>query len=56
MLGPRLDVAMNQCAITTSTFHKLAELYRDKYMGLALYDDSYREFCERLKPGRARVQ
>src|ERR1035438_7683157 len=24
-------------------------------MDLAIYDDSYREFCERLKPGRVRV-
>ena len=24
-------------------------------MGLTLYDDSYREFCELLRPGRARV-
>jgi predicted TPR repeat methyltransferase len=53
--GKRLNLAMDHCVITTSTFHKLAELYRDKYMGLAIYDDSYREFCERLKPGRARV-
>ena len=46
---------MDYGATTASTFQKLAELYRDKYMGLAIYDESYREFCERLKPGRARV-
>jgi len=51
----QLNSAMDQCAISAGTFHKLAELYRDKYMGLTLYDDSYREFCELLRPGRARV-
>jgi SAM-dependent methyltransferase len=36
-------------------FHKFADLYREKFMGLTLYDDSYREFCELLRRGRARV-
>jgi len=46
---------MDHCAISVSVFHKFADLYRDKYMGQTLYDDSYREFCAMLKPGRARV-
>jgi SAM-dependent methyltransferase len=46
---------MDHCAISASTFHKGAELYRDKFMDLTLYDDSYREFCELLRRGRARV-
>lgn len=46
---------MDHGAISASTFHKLAELYRDKFMGLTLYDDSYRKYCELLRPGRARV-
>src|SRR6266481_59804 len=46
---------MDHCAISASTFHKFADLYRDKYMDLTMYDDSYREFCELLRRGRARV-
>jgi len=42
-------------ANSAHVFDKLAPLYRDKYMGLTMYDDFYREFCEQLKPGRARV-
>jgi SAM-dependent methyltransferase len=47
--------AMDPCAISASTFHKHADLYRDKYMDLTLYDDFYRDFCELLRQGRARV-
>jgi 2-polyprenyl-3-methyl-5-hydroxy-6-metoxy-1,4-benzoquinol methylase len=46
---------MDHCAISVGAFHKLADGYRDKYMDLTMYDDSSREFCERLRPGRARV-
>jgi SAM-dependent methyltransferase len=46
---------MDHCAISASTFHKRADLYRDKFMGLTMYDDSYREFCELLRRGRPRV-
>jgi ubiquinone/menaquinone biosynthesis C-methylase UbiE len=53
--GQQLNSAMDHCANSASTFHKLADRYRDKYMDLTLYDDSYREFCERLRQGRARV-
>jgi cyclopropane fatty-acyl-phospholipid synthase-like methyltransferase len=42
-------------ANSAQVFDKLAPLYRDKYMGLTMYDHFYREFCEQLKPGRARV-
>jgi SAM-dependent methyltransferase len=46
---------MDHSAISASVFHQHAKLYRDKFMGLTLYEDSYREFCELLKPGSARV-
>src|SRR6516164_8606538 len=46
---------MDHCAISASTFDKLADRYREKYMGLTIYNDSYREFCELLRRGRARV-
>lgn len=40
---------------SANVFHKLAELYQDRFAGLTLYHNSYREFCELLPPGRARV-
>ena len=46
---------MDHSAISASVFHKHADLYRDKFMDLNLYDDSYLAFCELLRPGRARV-
>jgi SAM-dependent methyltransferase len=46
---------MDHSGISASTFHKLADLYRDKFIDLTLYDDSYREFCQLLRGGRARV-
>jgi SAM-dependent methyltransferase len=46
---------MDHSAISASVFDRHADLYREKYMGLTLYDDSFREFCDMLRPGRARV-
>jgi len=46
---------MDHCAITASAFHKYAQTYRDKYMDLTMYDDYYRQFCEALRAGPARV-
>src|SRR5260370_42456682 len=46
---------MDHSALSARVFHKLADVYREKYMALTMYDDSYREFCELLRPGRARV-
>jgi SAM-dependent methyltransferase len=46
---------MDHCAISASAFDKLADRYREKYMDLTQYDDSYHEFCELLRKGRARV-
>jgi cyclopropane fatty-acyl-phospholipid synthase-like methyltransferase len=46
---------MDQSAISAGVFHKLADRYREKYMDLTMYDDSYCEFCELLPRGRARV-
>src|SRR5262245_57882104 len=46
---------MDHCEISASAFHKHADLYREKFMGLTMYDDAYREFCQLLKPNRARV-
>ena len=46
---------MDHCAITANAFHKHAEMYREKYMDLTMYDDYYRQFCEALRAGPARV-
>ena len=46
---------MDHCAISAAVFHKHADLYREKFMDLTLYHDSYREFCDLLPQGRARV-
>ena len=46
---------MDHCAISAGVFHKHADLYREKFMDLTLYNDSYREFCDLLPQGRARV-
>ena len=51
----QFPAAADHCAISASTFHKGADLYRDKFMDLTVYAESYREFCELLRPGRARV-
>ncbi|MCX6926319.1 MAG: class I SAM-dependent methyltransferase [Verrucomicrobia bacterium] len=53
--GRQINSAMDHCALSVSVFHKHADLYRDKFMGLTMYDGSYRAFCELLRPGRARV-
>ena len=52
---PQKEIMTDHCTISASTFHKLADLYREKYMDLTMYDDSYREFSELLVRGRARV-
>ena len=46
---------MDHGAHAAGVFDKLADRYREKFMDLALYDECYREFCELLPPGRARV-
>lgn len=46
---------MDQCANSAAVFDKLADRYREKYMDLTLYDTTYREFCDLLPPGGARV-
>jgi 2-polyprenyl-3-methyl-5-hydroxy-6-metoxy-1,4-benzoquinol methylase len=46
---------MDRTQITTDLFHRFADSYRAKYADLALYNDSYREFCELLPRGSARV-
>src|SRR5437867_6860932 len=46
---------MDHCAISAGIFHKFADKYREKFMDLKLYDESYREFCGLLPRGRARV-
>ena len=48
-------VFMDRCVISASAFDKQADLYRKKFMDLTIYDDTYREFCELLTQGRARV-
>jgi 2-polyprenyl-3-methyl-5-hydroxy-6-metoxy-1,4-benzoquinol methylase len=46
---------MDHSALSAIVFHKLADRYREKYMDLTMYDDSYRTFCELLPPGRVKV-
>ena len=46
---------MDHSAASARLFHKFADGYRHKYGDLSLYDDSYRQFCELLRPGRSRV-
>jgi cyclopropane fatty-acyl-phospholipid synthase-like methyltransferase len=46
---------MDHSALSAEIYNKLADLYRDQYMDLAMYNESYREFCELLPSGRARV-
>ena len=46
---------MDHSALSASAFDKVADRYREKFMGLTLYDDGYRAFCKLLPPGRARV-
>ncbi len=46
---------MDNSSISAGVFHKFADLYREKFMDLTLYVDSYKEFCDLLPPGRARV-
>jgi SAM-dependent methyltransferase len=54
--GPRgSDPSLDHSTISAGSFHKLADRYREKFMDLTLYDDSYREFCDLLPQGRARV-
>src|SRR5437879_13656141 len=53
--GQQVNSAMDHCAISASVFHKLAGRYRDTYMGLTMYDDSYRSFCALIQAGCGRV-
>lgn len=46
---------MDHTANSAATFHRLAEVYRDKFMDLTFYHDSFRDFCASLRPGPARV-
>ncbi len=39
---------MDKYSITVNTFDKLAQKYQDKYMDMALYDDTFDIFCQRL--------
>jgi predicted TPR repeat methyltransferase len=45
----------DHCEVSANTFHKLADRYRDKYMDLTTYDESYLAFCGLLNHDRARV-
>lgn len=55
--GARLEPvrASDPCVATVRTFDEHAERYRDKYMDLTLYAESYRVFSGYLPPGRVRV-
>ena len=43
---------MDKYAISVNTFNKLAQKYQDKYMDLALYDDTFELFCELVNQKR----
>jgi ubiquinone/menaquinone biosynthesis C-methylase UbiE len=49
------EPGLDHCAISVGVFHKLAHRYREKFMDVTLYNDWYREFCELIRPGRAKV-
>ncbi len=50
---------MDKYSITVNTFNKLAQKYQDKYMDMALYDDTFDLFCQLLndkdKPSRFEI-
>ncbi|MCC7377490.1 MAG: class I SAM-dependent methyltransferase [Verrucomicrobiales bacterium] len=46
---------MDPGASSAKSFDQLAELYRQKYMDLRIYDDGYRIFCDLLQGTNARV-
>jgi ubiquinone/menaquinone biosynthesis C-methylase UbiE len=50
-----LGSAMDQSGRSANVFDKLADRYREKFMDLTMYDDSYRQFAGLLGPGRPRV-
>jgi SAM-dependent methyltransferase len=52
---PKASHAMDNSALSACAFDKVADKYREKFTGLTLYDEGYREFCELLPSGRARV-
>ncbi|WP_299789283.1 class I SAM-dependent methyltransferase [uncultured Shewanella sp.] len=39
---------MDKYSITVNTFNKYAQKYQDKYMDMALYDDTFDLFCQHL--------
>ena len=51
MIWVQNSSTMDQCLISASAFHRLADRYREKFMDLTVYDHSYREFCDLLPPG-----
>jgi SAM-dependent methyltransferase len=53
--GQRANSAIDHCAISASAFDKVADRYREKFMDLTMYDESYRKFCKLLPRGPARV-
>jgi len=52
---PVLSGVMDRTEISARTFSTFADRYRDKFMDLTMYDESYREFCDLLPAGRPRV-
>lgn len=46
---------MDPGASSAKSFDQLADLYREKYMDLRIYDDGYRIFCDLLQGTNARV-
>lgn len=46
---------MDRYQITFRTWNTLADVYQDKFMDLDLYDDTYDQFCDLVKPQGASV-
>jgi SAM-dependent methyltransferase len=55
VLHRQSNSGMDHCAISVSVFHKFAARYREKFMDLTMYDDTYRQFCGLIRRGHARV-
>ncbi len=46
---------MDNYKVTFETWNNVAEMYRDKFMDLDLYNDTYDNFCERIKKQNAKI-
>jgi cyclopropane fatty-acyl-phospholipid synthase-like methyltransferase len=45
-----IDLESDKYKITFETWNKVAAIYQDKFMGVDLYNDTYDQFCNLVKP------